>query len=598
MNFKIQIIKGFFSTTTKPKSTEPVTFKTVNAITTTNYKEKIKPDHLVETDDLSGLFEWIEDGRLNRKVDNETNSTEITTENTTVTEFTTNDDARELSDTTTSEITSTLKYITDNLIAAETSSYEQSTEPENTSTTENIITSTTDLASNVSYPVTLKTILNSTDCIKSKENLLELLQNNRIEVTTLLPVDANEINKLADLRKNSYEEYFTTTDSEEDSTETTTAEDVTEVDLVGRVNVASATLRNIPNIPNLQPELEAILNITKHKSEDYEYDYNEPSLPPSLPNLRIIPFVAADALDPKKDISKENVIYPQERVTDTSFGYTNLFSPPIETEGGFVPKGPPILDNFYENAVTVPSITIDPKPNNGELKPFNHLPTFTDDEAPTVVLDRHEGTSNVQEIVTVAERVITPDPFRDVIRTEPAPNLQSLIVDMMPFLARKTTTPLPQIVTEKPLQQTTLKIVEENDNKTDEGFSLDKVLQLLFSGDSAEKTETYTNKIQTTVFKPADRLSIGLTTLAPSSNDKFNSTDTFTENLEQHEGVQDSNSNHPNNVDSPGVGLLKLAGCNIYGRMYRVGRIISELSSPCLECKCTEVGVQCKALKC
>uniref|UniRef100_A0A8W7PII6 VWFC domain-containing protein n=1 Tax=Anopheles coluzzii TaxID=1518534 RepID=A0A8W7PII6_ANOCL len=41
------------------------------------------------------------------------------------------------------------------------------------------------------------------------------------------------------------------------------------------------------------------------------------------------------------------------------------------------------------------------------------------------------------------------------------------------------------------------------------------------------------------------------------------------------------------------VGILKLAGCNIYGRMYRVGRIISELSGPCLECKCTEVGVHC-----
>uniref|UniRef100_A0A0K8UZZ9 VWFC domain-containing protein n=1 Tax=Bactrocera latifrons TaxID=174628 RepID=A0A0K8UZZ9_BACLA len=45
-------------------------------------------------------------------------------------------------------------------------------------------------------------------------------------------------------------------------------------------------------------------------------------------------------------------------------------------------------------------------------------------------------------------------------------------------------------------------------------------------------------------------------------------------------------------------GVLKLAGCNIYGRMYRVGRIILELSSPCLECKCTEVGVKCGQLEC
>lgn len=46
------------------------------------------------------------------------------------------------------------------------------------------------------------------------------------------------------------------------------------------------------------------------------------------------------------------------------------------------------------------------------------------------------------------------------------------------------------------------------------------------------------------------------------------------------------------------LNVLKLAGCNIYGRMYRVGRIITELSSACLECRCTEIGVQCKQLNC
>lgn len=49
---------------------------------------------------------------------------------------------------------------------------------------------------------------------------------------------------------------------------------------------------------------------------------------------------------------------------------------------------------------------------------------------------------------------------------------------------------------------------------------------------------------------------------------------------------------------APSVGLLKLAGCNIYGRMYGVGRIIAELSSDCLECRCTEVGVNCTPLDC
>lgn len=54
----------------------------------------------------------------------------------------------------------------------------------------------------------------------------------------------------------------------------------------------------------------------------------------------------------------------------------------------------------------------------------------------------------------------------------------------------------------------------------------------------------------------------------------------------------------PSNRYQNSMGILKLAGCNIYGRMYRVGRIITELSNPCLECKCTEVGVHCTTLSC
>lgn len=41
-------------------------------------------------------------------------------------------------------------------------------------------------------------------------------------------------------------------------------------------------------------------------------------------------------------------------------------------------------------------------------------------------------------------------------------------------------------------------------------------------------------------------------------------------------------------------GLLKLAGCNIYGQMYEVGRVIDELSNACLVCKCLpDIGVGC-----
>lgn len=41
------------------------------------------------------------------------------------------------------------------------------------------------------------------------------------------------------------------------------------------------------SMKTLSPDIEAILNITKIKNHDFEdYDYNEPSLPPSLPNLK------------------------------------------------------------------------------------------------------------------------------------------------------------------------------------------------------------------------------------------------------------------------------------------------------------------------
>ncbi|KAJ8910384.1 hypothetical protein NQ315_017277, partial [Exocentrus adspersus] len=433
------------------------------------------------------------------------------------------------------------------------------------------VVSTTGTGSNTSYPVTLKTVLNSTDC--TKHSSLYFLESNKIEVTTVLPVDANEINKLADVRITNFEDFVSTTSNEEFSVSTT--EDNTS-EFTRNVNTVNATLRDVPNISNVQPDIEAILNLTKQKTklEDYDYDYNEPSLPPSLPNVRIIPFVAADALDAKKELPKENTVYPSKKVSDASFGYTNLFSPPIETEGGFIPKDPPLLDNFYENVVTVPSITLAPKQNNDNCvdqegrevlhgqsvasdspcttctcfyrnivcqKPTCSLPRpgcrkspvqditlccplyVCDAEAPTVVLDRMEESSNSQEILTPPNKIVTPDPFRDVIRTEPAPNLQSLIVDMMPFLARKTTAAIPQFLTEKPTETVTAEMNStsatiDTSFKPD-AFSLDKVLDILFPVIEKDKNEMQTNQVPTTVARTSP-IATSSTTPIPSTFQK------------------------------------------------------------------------------
>lgn len=70
------------------------------------------------------------------------------------------------------------------------------------------------------------------------------------------------------------------------------------------------------------------------------------------------------------------------------------------------------------------------------------------------------------------------------------------------------------------------------------------------------------------------------------------------ETLKRHQSEQPAKIYSKPVTNKNDLGLLKLAGCNIYGRMYRVGRIISELSGPCLQCMCEEVGVHCTPLEC
>jgi hypothetical protein len=350
-----------------------------------------------------------------------------------------------------------------------------------------------------------------------------------------------------------------------------------------------------------------------------------------------------------------------------------------------------------------------------------------DAESPTVVLDRIDGTpSPLQKLqhlgavvppITVAEGVVTPDPFRDVIRTEPAPDLPSLIEDMMPYLLERhtsvSTTPISTTIsrsfttptqgrksTSTPITFThistptdrdvpiTPDLFEENSNSNrgqleeqtphddvevdddlnteedkddDSGISLDSVLQFLFYNDdttkapsrAAHKTTSHpfgsvSSTSQETMATSHNTPETPLSQNSSEDDDDKNKSETTTSRLNTTSNNEEAlnfttgstaastkSSTKPhavlttvsNNVNptassrepppgkspilqhpqlrapvsaDPGAasGLLKLAGCNIYGRMYRVGRIISELSGPCLECMCTEVGVQCRPLDC
>lgn len=233
-------------------------------------------------------------------------------------------------------------------------------------------------------------------------------------------------------------------------------------------------------------------------------------------------------------------------------------------------------------------VTVDVQSAKSLLSPF--LLLLGDDESPTVVLARLDVPPNIPEPVTVAEGIVTPDPFRDVIRTEPAPNLQSLMGDMVPFLARQTST------TQKTTtEQTTPKPTDPPKESPEEEGSFFDMFKFLFG---EEKTEENKTEITITT-KPEviDKISTTLTTTTtPKVSTNTASSTSSTTTTPSPNSIPKDPEPSKNAIDP--IGILKLAGCNIYGRMYRVGRIISELSGPCRECRCTEIGVQCKNLGC
>ncbi|XP_011862338.1 PREDICTED: uncharacterized protein LOC105558969 [Vollenhovia emeryi] len=573
-------------------------------------------------------------------------------------------------------------------------------------------------------------------------------------------------------------------------------------------HIQGVTINPIRSIP---PDIEAILNIThREKGEDYDYDYSERLLPPSLPNVRIIPFVAADALVKGKDVPTSEtgyppgsvVVPPELRPTDASGFYDiatqeNRFSPPVETEGGFVPREPSYFDVPYRSTdlnleigtgvTVVPQITNPHQKNNdlshkcrfedleyrhGEILPraalciicmcyYGEIVCSSEkcpplkigcrridseekccgkivcvdaDESPTVVLDRADATAPSQRQPTVS-----PDPFRDVIKTEPAPDLPSLIEDMIPYLVeRGITTPrsttsmaapktsaqgsagnqlqhspnfdfmeqVPliqppfdygeetiepsfltkvkygtsheapptdtvsltydsknQVLDRKPSENPEANVFDydgaaltklnrtadsskydfHRSNTTEQKFAKGNVsessdLDRNFAGEEGNRTTKYDNRTESDNFPSEDGKTAGdaeedvaifsldsvlklLFSSNTSSSNKLTETtktpnvssvsgaredqetlvalSTSTERLtEETETVETSSKVLDNEIPMSVGSLLKLAGCNIYGRMYRVGRIITELSSPCEECRCTEIGVRCEQLEC
>ncbi|XP_076250822.1 uncharacterized protein LOC143190435 [Rhynchophorus ferrugineus] len=475
------------------------------------------------------------------------------------------------------------------------------------STTTEEPTTFIDISTNAEV-ITLRSVVKSTDCINSIEHVLS--PDTVVETTTLMTENPNSLNNLSDVH--------------------------TEILIDNNITEKINHMENHMEFNEVSENPTAKTNNTE--TENLDYDYVEPT----LPNVKIIPFVAADALDVKKESPEDRVpIFSNNKIETVTLGYnTNLFSPPTKTEGGFVPKEPPILQSFYTN-IFPPVNTMAPKvntnvnciSNNQEIthgtsmasnspcmtctcfygnvvcqKPNCPPPRPGCKEAakqganlccPNYVCDDHiivDRYDIVPELVTVAEGIIPADPFKDVIKTEPAPDLQSLMGDMI-SLQKGTTTKLP---VEKGFTTTPKVDIPSTTTDHQDFFELDKIWKLIFSDEDRPTTDEQTN-----FRKPPNTVNNNLNTnnsdnSLPSTTKTPNSgkTDNVSDKANKTNSHKFATSDDKIENNTIGVGLLKLAGCNIYGRMYRVGRIISELSGPCLECKCTEIGVQCRQLKC
>lgn len=179
-----------------------------------------------------------------------------------------------------------------------------------------------------------------------------------------------------------------------------------------------------------------------------------------------------------------------------------------------------------------------------------------------MVLNRADApeSSQIQPLIPA----VSPDPFRDVIKTEPAPDLPSLIEDMIPYFAITSA------------KSTSVEIAKKNGTVSlDEEVGVETTTKFAKPGAVEDSTSRYieeaTANASFSIMGPR-RDATGTTNLPLTALD--------------------------NEITTAAVGLLKLAGCNIYGRMYRVGTIITELSSLCQECNCTQSGVLCKQLEC
>ncbi|KAF4523562.1 hypothetical protein B566_EDAN012010, partial [Ephemera danica] len=390
----------------------------------------------------------------------------------------------------------------------------------------------------------------------------------------------------------------TTTPSTTTTEFTTTLETSTTMELIDRVDnldtlqeettMETSTSSKPTTTTTISPILEMLeaLMFNKNKQETSEDEYGQ-ALPPSLPNITMIPFLPEDAVvDKKKDGYSSTESYYKGAPS------VQRFSPP-ELVSGFVPRQPPQLDEsaqFYQTSPQPDSSDILTAPQASPLSslisittpsPEGSMDSITVGSTITLANPVLASTGGRRACISPdgrevghGERMASPGPCEEcrcdhgtvLCHEEPTcialttgadkeadKRIDHDIATLSPSLSAVPVLPAPE------------NIIGEGESN----LSLDSFFDFLFQGEKPKKPQSTPAPTKPPPAIPAR---------TPSP----------------HRHHSSPSPSLPPSLAS----MLKVSGCNIYGRMYRVGRIISELSGPCRECMCTEMGVQCQSLGC
>ncbi|XP_026464301.1 uncharacterized protein LOC113366863 [Ctenocephalides felis] len=331
-------------------------------------------------------------------------------------------------------------------------------------------------------------------------------------------------------------------------------------------------------------------NETRDENNDYELDYDT-MLPPSLPNVRIIKFEAADALGKNAEADapyKINLVSqsPFGNSEDSTLDYSGGkgFAPPVKTEGGFLPgESMPLFNNYVINPDRFVFTTAANEINTNAQK-INSLLNFDDDTS----------YSTTQAYVDDEEEIILLEPKN----TTSAPDLESGESELDKVL-NYIFSPLEESLetTKTPKEEIRINVLKDHDKPSNsyellkrnplpaQRKNITKFHNLVLDNHTTQRSKLAT-KINTSkdvvknIINNAPVIDINTTKKPLTTNPPKRPMD-----------LQDSSSDNANVI-------FKLAGCNIYGKMYSVGQVIVELSNPCTECICDNIGVQCKDLFC